>query len=140
MARIIGFGDTGFERAVGRFERHIIREIKRIVVETAEMAVSSMRTLAPVDDGNLKRSIEVKYFNGGLSAYITVGAEYALYVEYGTGIYSTHPEGGRQTPWVYFSQELNRWVYTRGIRAQPFWNPSLDTAFRHFENEMNRLG
>lgn len=142
MARgglIIGFGDKGVERAVNRFERHIIKQVKRIVAETAEMAVAQMRALVPVDDGNLKRSIDVIYTQGGLTAIITVGAHYAWYVEYGTGIYST--EGtGRKTPWVYYSKELKRWVYTRGMKAQPFWHPSLDVAFKHFTSEMNKLG
>jgi HK97 gp10 family phage protein len=142
MARgglIIGFGDQGIERAVNKFERHIIRQVKRIVAETAEMAVSQMKALVPVGDGNLKRSIDVMYTQGGLTAIITVGAHYAWYVEYGTGIYST--EGtGRKTPWVYYSKDLKRWVYTRGIKAQPFWHPSLDVAFKHFTNEMNKLG
>jgi HK97 gp10 family phage protein len=145
MARggyIVAFGDRGFERAINRFERRIIREVKRIIVETAEMAVSTMRTLAPVaevDGGNLKRSIEVQYLRGGLTAIIKVGADYAWYVEYGTGIYSTKGDG-RKTPWVYYSQKLKRWVFTKGMKAQPFWHPSLEAAFNHFESEMNKLG
>jgi HK97 gp10 family phage protein len=145
MARgglIIGFGDKGIERAVNKFERHIIRQVKRIVAETAEMAVSQMKALAPVgeiDGGNLKNSINVIYTQGGLTAIITVGASYAIYVNYGTGIYA-ESGNGRKTPWVYYSNELKRWVFTRGIRAQPFWEPSLDIAFKHFTNEMNKIG
>jgi HK97 gp10 family phage protein len=133
---VISVGFKDFERTVNRFERHVIREIKRIVAETAEMAVSQMKALAPVGDGNLKRSIDVTYAQGGLTAIIRVGASYAIYIEYGTGIYST--EGtGRQDPWVYFKN--GRYYFTRGIRPQPFWNPSVESAMRHFRDEMNRL-
>jgi hypothetical protein len=137
---IIGYGDKGFERAVGIFERKIIREIKRIIAETAEMAVSQMKALAPVDTSALKDSIGVEYEKGGLRAIIQVTAAHALYIEYGTGIYSTHPEGGRQTPWVYFSEDLGRWVYTHGIEPQPYWHPSIDVAFKYFRDEMNKIG
>lgn len=134
---IIGYGDKGFEKAVGIFERKMIREIKRIIAETAEMAVSQMKALAPVDDGNLKGSIDVTYMKGGLSAYIRVGAEYGIYVEYGTGVYSS-TGNGRKTPWVYFKD--GRYYYTKGMRAQPYFHPSLEVAFKHFKDEMNKLG
>jgi hypothetical protein len=136
---IIGYGDKGFERAVAVFERRIIREIKRIVAETAEMAASQMKALAPVDEGALKDSITVDYEKGGLRAIIKVGVEYAVYVNYGTGIYSTKGTG-RSTPWVYYSKKLKRYVYTRGIHPQPFWEPSLEVAFKHFRDEMNKIG
>jgi HK97 gp10 family phage protein len=136
---IIGFGDTGFERAVERYERQIIREVKRIVAETSEMAVSQMKALAPVGEGALKSSIDVKFMNRGLSAFIIVGVHYGIYVEYGTGIYSEHPTiPGRQDAWVY--KKDGKWYYTKGMRAQPFFHPALEHAFIHFRNEMNRLG
>jgi HK97 gp10 family phage protein len=134
---IIGYGDKGFEKAVSIFERKVIREIKRIIAETAEMAVSQMKALAPVDEGALKASINVEYERKGLRAVITVGAAYGIYVEYGTGIYSSTGQG-RKTPWVYFKD--GRYYYTRGMRAQPFFHPSLEVAFKHFRDEMNKLG
>lgn len=102
----VGFGE--WERAVNKFEKHIIREVKRIVAETAEMMVSQMKALAPVseiDGGNLKKSIDVMYVKGGLTAIITVGASYGVYVEFGTGIYSIEGNG-RKTPWVYYDKKL----------------------------------
>jgi HK97 gp10 family phage protein len=134
---IIGYGDKGFERAVAVFEQRIIREIKRIVAETAEMAASQMKALAPVDEGALKDSISVEYEKRGLRAIIKVGAEYGIYVEYGTGIYSSKGTG-RKTPWVYFKD--GRYYYTRGMTPQPYFHPSLEVAFKHFRDEMNKIG
>jgi HK97 gp10 family phage protein len=139
---ITGFGYPGFERAIDDFEKHVINEVKRVIAETAEMIAAQAKALAPVaeiDGGNLKNSIEVRYYNRGLSAEIIVGASYALYVEYGTGIYAEEGNG-RKTPWIYYSEKLGRFVWTRGMRAQPFWNPSLEKAGDHFEREMNKLG
>jgi len=97
-----------------------------------------MRALAPVDDGNLRDSIEVKYFNKGLSARVTVGSFYAVFLEFGTGIYAAGGDG-RKDPWVYYSDKLNRFVFTRGIRPQPFFRPSVEQALNHFQKEMNKL-
>ncbi|MFD2704237.1 HK97 gp10 family phage protein [Salibacterium lacus] len=71
-------GDITFEKAIERFEQQIIDEVKRIVAETTEIIVSEAKALAPVDEGNLRRSIEPEYDNDGLSAMITVGAEYGI--------------------------------------------------------------
>lgn len=134
---IIGYGDKGFERAVGIFERQVIREIKRIIAETAEMAVSQMKALVAVDSGNTKSSIDVEYFKGGLSARIIVGSEIGIYLEFGTGIYAVGGNG-RKDAWVYFKD--GRYYLTQGMKPQPFFYPSLESAFKHFRDEMNKLG
>lgn len=135
---IIRYGDKNFERQVERFERETIKEVKRIIAETAEMAVSQMKALAPVstiDGGNLKNSIDITYAKGGLTAIINSGASYSLYVEYGTGIYAKEGNG-RKTPWVYYDKKINQWVFTRGMKASPFFHPSLEVAFEHFRKQM----
>jgi HK97 gp10 family phage protein len=134
---IVGYGDKGFQKAINRFEKHITNKVKRIVAETAEMAASQMKALAPVDEGALKDSISVDYEKGGLRAIIKVGVEYGIYVEYGTGIHSSKGTG-RKTPWVYYKD--GRYYYTRGMNPQPFFHPSLEVAFKHFRDEMNKIG
>ncbi|MEW5567381.1 HK97-gp10 family putative phage morphogenesis protein [Rossellomorea marisflavi] len=136
---IIGYGDTGFEKAIDKFDRHITRLVKRIVSETAEMAVSQMKALVPVDTSALKNSISVTYVNRGLTAYIVVGSSYGIYIEYGTGIYS-QKGNGRKTPWSYYSPELKQWVSTKGMHAQPFFHPAIEAAAKHFTTEMNKIG
>jgi hypothetical protein len=134
---IIGYGDKGFERAVSIFERKVIREIKRVIAETAEMAVSQMKALVAVDSGSTKASINVEYYNKGLSARIIVGSEIGIYLEFGTGIYAVGGDG-RKTPWVYYKG--GRYYLTQGMKPQPFFFPSLEVAFKHFRDEMNKLG
>ena len=51
--------------------------------------------MAPVDMGYLKESIDFIFKNDGLTGIVSVGAEYAIYIEYGTGIYATGPGGSR---------------------------------------------
>lgn len=50
--------------------------------------------------GELSQSIQGKV--DGLTGMVYTPVFYAPYVEYGTGLYSDHPMGGRQeVPWVY---------------------------------------
>lgn len=136
---IVGFGDKRFELGVTKFEKHVIREVKRVIRETAEMIVSQAKALAPVDEGNLRDSITAHYMKGGLSAYIHVGAHYAVYVEFGTGIYAVKGNGNKDG-WAYYSEKLGKFVFTRGMEAQPFWFPALSVAEKHFRSEMKKLG
>jgi len=143
MAKIkIGIEMDGirqFERTIKRFEREYIKAVKRVIAGTAQLIKSQAQALAPVDDGNLRKSIEIRYWNKGLSAEIIVGAAYGIYVEYGTGIYAKKGNG-RKDPWVYWSEKLGRFVYTRGMKAQPYWTPAIEAGSRYFEREMNKLG
>ncbi|WP_084246791.1 HK97-gp10 family putative phage morphogenesis protein [Planomicrobium okeanokoites] len=126
-------------RALNRYGDSVIREVKRIVVETAQIILSNAKMLAPVDDGNLRDSIEMEVRMDGLKAKVQVTAHYAIYVEYGTGIYAVEGDG-RQTPWTYWSPKLNRFVTTRGMSPQPFWEPAIDAGQQYFDREMGRLG
>lgn len=135
----ITFGNKDLEKAVRKYAEDVEAEIKRIIVETASIIHANAKALAPVDDGNLRDSIEMQILNGGLTAVVRVTAHYAIYVEYGTGIYAVEGNG-RKTPWTYWSDKLNRFVTTKGMRPQPYWDPAIDAGERYFENEMRKLG
>ena len=120
------------------YSEDIQKRVKKIVVETAQLIVSNAKARAPVDEGELRDSISMEILNGGFSAVVHVGAEHAIWIEYGTGIYAVEG-GGRQTPWSYYSDKLGRFVTTRGMRDQPFWHPALDIAHQYFVREMRRL-
>ncbi|MBT2680051.1 HK97 gp10 family phage protein [Bacillus sp. ISL-35] len=134
----IRFGNRKLSRSARKFGEGVVEEAKRIVVETAYLIQSNARSLAPSDDGNLRKSIEVEIRDGGLTAVVTVSAHYAIYVEFGTGIYAVNGDG-RQTPWTYYSDKLGRFVTTRGMRAQPYWYPAIEIGKRYYRTEMNRL-
>lgn len=135
----IKFGNKELAVALFKYGERIEREAKRIVVDTAKLILSNAKALAPVDDGNLRDSIEMEILNDGLTAIVRVTASYAVYVEYGTGIYAVEGNG-RKTPWTYYSTKLGRFVSTQGMRPQPYWNPSIDVGERYFKSEMRKLG
>ena len=80
--------------------------------------------------GELRNSIKswIEDNNG----YVGTNMEYAPYVEYGTGIYSSLGNG-RQTPWGWYD-ETGRYtqdgepgvVFTHGQHPQPYLHPALN--------------
>ena len=79
------------------------------------------KKLCPVDTGNLRNSITHTVDEEEPAAYIGSNAEYAAYVELGTGKYVS---GGRPTPWVY-QDEKGNWHRTHGQKAQPYLKPAV---------------
>lgn len=127
------------QRAIRRYGDNVIEEVKRIIIETAYIIHSNAQALAPVDEGNLRDSIEVEILQDGMKAIVRVTANYAIWIEYGTGIYAVEGNG-RNTPWTYYSDKLGRFVTTQGMKPQPFWDPAVDKGQRHFRKEMRELG
>ena len=71
-------------RALQAFTDKTIDDAERGISETAMLLNTEASSRAPVDEGNLKNSIQSEI--GGLEATVMVGAFYGLFVEYGTGI------------------------------------------------------
>ncbi|WP_449125776.1 HK97-gp10 family putative phage morphogenesis protein [Staphylococcus chromogenes] len=109
--------------------------VKKGILKTTLAIYNTAVALAPVDLGFLKGSIDFKLTDGGLSSVISVGAEYAIYVEFGTGIYATGPGGSRakKIPWSYRGDD-GQWHQTYGQMAQPFWTPAVDKGRQVFES------
>lgn len=133
------FGSKEIEQALKRWGNDIKRDIRRIVNETATIIQSNAQALAPSDSGYLRESINIDISNGGMTAVVTVDSSYAIYVEYGTGIYAKDGNG-RKTSWVFYSEKYGHYVTTEGMRAQPFWFPSIEQGRKYFMAEMKKLG
>lgn len=63
---------------------------KVVMLNGSEMQQSAMRK-APVDTGQLKRSIMLDIGDKGLSATVSPHTDYAAYVEYGTRFMNAQP-------------------------------------------------
>jgi HK97 gp10 family phage protein len=94
------------------------------------------KLLAPVKTGRLRRSIASRVEREGDDIKVVIGTnlEYAPFVEYGTGIFTTHPDGGRQTAWRYQNAE-GQWFTTVGQKPQPFLMP----AFHAKQSQIERI-
>lgn len=83
-----------------------------------------------VDTSNLRGSIS--YVVDGEEKSVTIGTpvEYAIYLEFGTGIYAENGQG-RQTPWGY-TNRYGETVFTWGTRPRRFLR-------RAFEDNLSKL-
>ena len=55
------------------------------------------------------------------------------------GVYAVGGDG-RKDGWVYYSEKYGEYIFTRGMKAQPFWMPSLKEGKKFFEKEMAKVG
>lgn len=115
------------------------RQGMQFVSEGGQAICSEMASRAPVKLGNLKGSIQVETFveDGIPTSETGPTAEYAQYVEYGTGIYAADGSG-RKTPWRYKDEEGN-WHVTSGQEAQPFAEPGFQAAKPQIDRLAERL-
>ena len=107
--------------------------IKKLTQQGYEYIV----TIAPEDTGNLKSSITWEFDSQSQKGTIKIGTDYAVFVEYGTGIVgknSPHPKGGNWRydvnnhgikGWWYFDNKQNRFRWTRGQSASAFVHKTI---------------
>ncbi|PKE18657.1 hypothetical protein CW679_09640 [Macrococcoides caseolyticum] len=72
--------------ALEEYSDEIEQWAKKGILGTVLTIHSTAQALAPVDTGFLREMINFKMTDGGLKGVVSVGADYALWVEYGTGI------------------------------------------------------
>lgn len=85
MAKV-KYGADSLVVELERYQKDVEKWAKKGIAKTTMKIYNTAVALAPVDLGFLKESIDFKYKDGGLTGVISVGADYAIYVEYGTGI------------------------------------------------------
>ena len=137
------FKVEGSEELVRRFNAIATKkaqETKDAIKETALNVQKKAKKRAPVDNGHLRASIKLKPHQSGFS--IDVGSElpYAVYQEWGTGIFANHPSiSGRKTPWVYKSPKTGEFVFTRGNKPQPFLHPAFESEKPEYIRRINKI-
>ena len=120
-------------RALQVFSDKTIDDAERGISETAMLLNTEASSRVAVDTGMTKNSIQSEI--GGLEATVMVGSAVGIWLEFGTGVYSSGPGGSRakKIPWTYKGAD-GKWYTTYGMRAQPFWFPSIDVARKYFKN------
>lgn len=116
-----------------RYQKDVEKWAKKGIAKTTMKIYNTAINLMPVDTGYLRESTSVDFRNGGLTGVISIGSEYAVYVNYGTGIYAVGPGGSRakKIPWHYKDAD-GKWHTTKGQHAQPFWEPAIDAGRETF--------
>lgn len=114
---------------IENLEKAIEKQIPEALYKAMEKAclivVADAKRNCPVDDGQLRQSIDyqIEQEQEETIGYVGSNVEYAPYVEKGTGIYAAD---GRKTPWKY-QDAKGDWHTTAGQKAQPFLQPAIDS-------------
>lgn len=111
---------------------------KKILKETIEDCTVFVRDDArercPSQTGDLRNSIdyEVEVKENEIIGTVSTNMDYATYVEFGTGKIGQMSNKNtdinlsyRQDGWTYWSDDLQRFVYTEGQVARPYMYPAL---------------
>lgn len=115
--------------------------VERILNKAGIKVRDDIISLAPSDTGEYQSSINLSEVNhNGTKHTIRIytnldsgwkGVPLGCLLEWGTGIEGestntyNHGYPYRQTPWVYFNERYNRWVFTKGNIAKPHFIPGL---------------
>ena len=125
------------DRLVSKFNKMANLDVRDAMNKAVTLVHGEAKSLAPVDTGELAGSIhmDVNKTPTGLEGRVYTNNEYAMYVEFGTGIKGngTYPykvEGltlsYKDKGWSYIDERTGERIYTRGQVAQPYMYPSLN--------------
>lgn len=87
-----------------------------------------------VDTGALRNSVNHAVDMDEKCVYVGTNMEYAIYHEFGTGIY-TDGGRGRQSPWAYQDAKGN-WHRTRGIKPIHFLRDAVQDHIKEYQQIM----
>jgi phage gpG-like protein len=124
----------GYEQWTARAESRLKFLVRKHTLAIANKAKLRVR----VNSGRLRSSIADTYENDGLDGIAGTNVEYAVYEEFGTGIYAANGNG-RKTPWVYFNAKLGRFVRTVGSPPRPFLLPSFNEQAPLFARDVEQM-
>lgn len=114
-------------RIVADHSDEIIREMNRRVkaglnacgIQAEGYAKDNVAAAGRIDTGALRNNISYRVQDD--KCYVGSPQDYAIYNEYGTGIYVG---GGRKTPWSY-KDKWGNWHKTRGMKPIHFLKKAL---------------
>lgn len=109
------------------------RRIEAALEACGNQAVSHAKSIitkeSRVDTGALRNSVDHKVSDK--VCYIGTNQSYAIYNEYGTGIY-VEGGGGRQTPWVYVDAHGER-HWTKGMKPIHFLKNAIQNNISEYK-------
>lgn len=123
-------------------------KLENFLLNQAKECHQNIVAWAPRDTGRYAESIqigEIEKTDNEISISIFTdldsgwnGVKLAEFLENGTGIYREDGTG-RQTPWVYWSEKLQRFVFTKGQVAKPHWTPAYEMQIIKMEEELKHV-
>lgn len=121
-----------FQSSLRKDIENFKKEQKLLVARTTAVWDNTAKELAPSDTGYLRRNLTFtppRIRNGIIKSNVESGAEYSVYVEFGTG------DTGMATN----KNTKETVTYTKGFKgqkAQPFFYPAVYKAEEYFNKEV----
>lgn len=109
----------------------IIKALTQCGMVAEGYAKTNLTRQHAVDTGALRNSITYKVVNEdkGHTCYVGTDMEYAPYIEFGTGKYTS---GGRRTKWKY-QDSKGEWHQTEGQQPRPYLKPAVTEHTDEYE-------
>lgn len=108
-------------------------KVKENLEEACLVVERAAKEKCPVSTGELRSSIgsNVEGFTGEVGTPL----QYAVYVEYGTGLFAEGGTGRQDVPWKY-QDAKGEWHSTSGQPPQPFLIPALNENREEIINKL----
>lgn len=135
----MGIKINNINRLLARFNNIENIDLEPIITQATLLVEAQAKALVPNDTGNLMGTIHPqvlkKLANKTIEGRVYTSCEYAMYVEFGTGINGngTYPYDieklkleYRNTPWRYTPDGGDTFYFTFGQVAKPYMYPALE--------------
>lgn len=112
------------DKLISKLEK--LDDVNQAMEQACILVENEAKIKCPVDNGLLRNSIThyIEDNPNELIGVVGTNVEYAPYVEFGTGIYSSLGNG-RQDRWKY-KDAKGEWHSTIGQHPQPYLQPALE--------------
>lgn len=119
------------DKLISKLEK--LDDVNQVMEQACILVENEAKIKCPVDNGLLRNSIThyIEDNPNELIGVVGTNVEYAPYVEFGTGIYSSLGNG-RQDRWKY-KDAKGEWHSTIGQHPQPYLQPALEENRRKIE-------
>lgn len=119
------------DKLISKLEK--LDDVNQAMEQACILVENEAKIKCPVDNGLLRNSIThyIEDNPNELIGVVGTNVEYAPYVEFGTGIYSSLGNG-RQDRWKY-KDAKGEWHSTIGQHPQPYLQPALEENRREIE-------
>lgn len=119
------------DKLISKLEK--LDDVNQAMEQACILVENEAKIKCPVDNGLLRNSIThyIEDNPNELIGVVGTNVEYAPYVEFGTGIYSSLGNG-RQDRWKY-KDAKGEWHSTIGQHPQPYLHPALEENRRKIE-------
>ena len=141
LSLVTASGSNGMSALRSKFKHYskniVIKSdkgLKDIANDIKDQSRSNVRTEDVLDSGELLGSHYVRKI-GFLTYQTGISAPYAIFPEFGTGIYNMFGRG-RTDGWHYFDISSGEWVFTYGQRPKLFFSDALEKVIPTFSEVM----